>query len=164
MTTSNLKLNIPVCHSKIRSFEWLIELIVRAKSHRKWYSVMNPVRYTEEENQNYENSRTKLKDLLYKSLAVNIGNAQEMVTGSSFKKFSSDEARNVIVNFLDSDMREHVKDIHLNLCCIVKVINSQRRKIHINKFKKTFNKYFKAYCKKTSLGCYFPFCSPHFGT
>ena len=49
ITESDLTKNIPVCHSKIRMFEWFIELLVRNLSHKKWYSAAKPVKFSNED-------------------------------------------------------------------------------------------------------------------
>ena len=49
VTETDLTKNIPVCHSKIRSFEWIVELVVRYLSHQKWATPSNGVKYTKEE-------------------------------------------------------------------------------------------------------------------
>ena len=97
ITESDLTKNIPVCHSKIRAFEWFNELVVREKSHKKWWSVSKPkVSYSNEEKENYKEVREEVKQEFSEKLAVNIGNPGDMVTGNAFKSFSSDHARETI--------------------------------------------------------------------
>ena len=127
--------NIPVCHSKIRAFEWSIEFVTRLLSHQKWSTQTKPVRYTEEEKQSYKDARQKLKEDLYHGVALNIGNAGDMVTGPAFKNFSSDTSRNFIVTLVPEDVREAVGQILLGLCAAVKVINSQTTKLNIDKMR-----------------------------
>ena len=74
ITTSDLTNNIPVCHSKIRTFEFLIDLLVRYLSHRKWYTPKNKVTYSKADLQLYKEKREWLKEFIYSALAINIGN------------------------------------------------------------------------------------------
>ena len=74
ITTSDLTNNIPVCHAKIRTFEFLIDLLVRYLSHRKWYTPKNKVTYSKADLQLYKEKREWLKEYIYKELAINIGN------------------------------------------------------------------------------------------
>ena len=43
VTETDITKNIPVCHSKIRTFEWTVQLEVRYRSHKKWASTTNGV-------------------------------------------------------------------------------------------------------------------------
>ena len=56
-----------------------------------------------------------------------------MVTGTSFQKFSSDVGRDFVVSLLREDDQEDFKQILLGLCAVVKVINSQKRRVNIEK-------------------------------
>ena len=59
-----------------------------------------------------------------------------MVTGSAFKKFSTDFARNILSNFIaDISKQESFAKIHLQLCAIVLIINSQKRKVQVEVFR-----------------------------
>ena len=67
-------------------------------------------------------------------LAVNVGNPGDMIQGNAFKKFSSDHARNFICNLINNKAkREQFGEILLGLCALVKVINSQKRKVDVEK-------------------------------
>ena len=54
---ASLTINIPVCHTKINSFRWIIELLVGYRSHRKWATPTNRVRYTDQEKLLYKAAR-----------------------------------------------------------------------------------------------------------
>jgi hypothetical protein len=131
ISESNLTNNIPVCHSKMRSFVWFVELLFRERSHQKWYSADRPVTFSKEEKKNYEEAREYVKNELYTRIAVNVGNPGDMVTGNSFKVFSCDQSREVICSLVDEGKREAVNNIHLGLCAVVKIINSQKRMVNI---------------------------------
>ena len=135
ITETDLTKNIPVCHAKIRAFEWSIELITRELSHKKWWCVSKPVKYTTEEKDEYKLVREHIKKELFEKLAVNIGNPGDMVTGNAFQAFSSDHARDTICNLVDEHIREELREIHLGLSAAVKVINSQKRKVNIDKLR-----------------------------
>ena len=84
LTKSDPTKNIPVCHSKIRVFEFVIELLNRYLSHKKWWTLVNKVKYTTEEKEQYKLVRAKLKEDLYNNLAINIADPGDMVTGATF--------------------------------------------------------------------------------
>ena len=136
ITESDITKNIPVCHAKIRSFEFVIELLTRELSHQKWSHPSKPVTYTAEEKQNYKEAREKIKEDLYKNLAINIGNAGDMVTGAAFQTFSSDSARAFICSLVKENIQEDLNLILLGLCAAVKIINSQKRKVNVEKLRK----------------------------
>ena len=125
--------NIPACHSKIRTFEWTIEMVVRYLSHKKWYTPSNGVKYTAEEKKSYKLQREMLKDRIYQSLAINIGNPGDMVTGKAFQTFSSDASRQFFTSLVEEDIQEEFSFILLGLCAIVKIINSQKRSVNVEK-------------------------------
>ena len=121
-----------MCHSKIRSFEWLIDLAIRALSHRKWYTVTNRVVYTKEDNALYKEKRQLVKEVMKSKLGINIGDPGDMITGAAFQKFSSDFAREILCNLLPEDEREDFSQILLGICSLVKVMNSQKRRVNVD--------------------------------
>ena len=133
LTESDLTKNIPVCHSKIRVFSWVFELTVRELSHQKWATTTNGVRYTKEENTLYKVKWQELKEGVYQNLAINCGNPGEMVTGKSFQKFASDVSRAFFVSLLPEEKAEGFGFILLGLAALVKIINSQKRRINVEK-------------------------------
>ena len=135
ITESDLTKVIPVCHSKIRSFQWVVDLVVRHRSHKKWPSTTNPVRYTKEEVEAYKRAWEEVKEEVYKNLAINIGNPSDMVTGKSFVKFASDSSRAFFVSLVDESVREDFNMILLGLCATVKVLNSQKRRVNVEKLR-----------------------------
>ena len=64
ITKADLCKNIPVCHSKINSFSWVIDLMVRENTCRKWSSSFVQVAYTSEEKNDM-----KLEDFQFKEFA-----------------------------------------------------------------------------------------------
>ena len=98
--------NIPVCHSKIRAFDFIIEFLIRYLSHQKWWTPTNKVVYTKEDKEMYKAAREKLKEDLYKAMAINIGDAGDMVTGRAFQQFSSDEARHFLSSLVNDDVKQ----------------------------------------------------------
>ena len=54
ITETDLTKNIPVCHSKIRAFQWTIDLVVHYLSHKKWWTTTNKVKYSKEEKDDYK--------------------------------------------------------------------------------------------------------------
>ena len=135
ITDSDITRNIPVCHSKIRSFVWFVDLLVRLLSHKKWYSVTRPVKYSQEDKDKYSSALAQVKEVFIQKLGINVGNPGDLVEGNSFKVFSSGHAREVISNLVTEDLREGLKEIHLGLCTAVKVINSQKREVNVEKLR-----------------------------
>ena len=133
LTDADLTKSIPVCHSKIRTFEWTTDLVVRNQSHKKWWTATNQVKYTAEEKEKYKIKREEIKEEIYKNLAINIGNPGDMVTGKAFVKFSSDTSRAFYISLVEEDIREDFNVILLGLSAAVKVINSQKRKVNTEK-------------------------------
>ena len=122
-----------MCHSKIRTFEWIIDFLVRALSHKKWRTATNGVSYSKDENEDYKAKREMVKEWVYSNLAINIGNPGDMVTGKSFQKFSCDGGRAFLVSLMKDGDQEAFGLILLGLCATVKIINSQRRGVNIEK-------------------------------
>ena len=131
ITTSDITKNIPVCHSKIRVTTWCVELLYRQLSHKKWYAPERPVIYTNEEKSAYLIAQSYVNDELYTKLALNMGNPGDMIAGNAFKTFASDKARLVICNMLEGEESEAMREIHLGLCAIVKILNSQKRLVNV---------------------------------
>ena len=135
ISESDLTNNIPVCHSKIRTFEWIIKLITRELSHKKWWSAAKPVVYSEEERELYRLKEETIKQELLRKIVVNIGNPGDMVTGGAFQTLSSDNSRHIICHLVDEQIQDELGQILLGLAAAVKVINSQRRKVNIERFR-----------------------------
>ncbi len=136
ITKAELTSVIPVCHAKIHVFDWIVNrLIVKANSHKKWHSSNAPVRYTEEEKSSEKEARESLKVSLKQTLGINIGDPSDMTTGNRFKTFCSDNARNILASLLsDPSLQEPFKEIHLGLCAVIQVLNSQQRTINLSKY------------------------------
>ena len=71
-TELDLTKSIPVCHSKIRVFEWTTDLVVRAKSHLKWWTLSNDVSYSKQELEDYKKKRVEVKEAVYQNLAITL--------------------------------------------------------------------------------------------
>ena len=55
-----------------------------------------------------------------------IKSAGDMNTGSRFHRFSTNAARDILASLInDESAREPFKEVHLHLCAIVRVLNSQ---------------------------------------
>ena len=81
MTETDITKNIPVCHIKIPTFEWTVQLEVRYRNCKKWASTTNGVKYTKEEKEMFDKSKEEFKEAVYKIVAIiNIGNSSDMVT------------------------------------------------------------------------------------
>ena len=73
-----------MCHSRIRSFEFIVELLAQHLSHKNRWNHTNGVKYSKEEKKSYQTARDSLKVKLWDKLAINIGDPGDMVTGSAF--------------------------------------------------------------------------------
>ena len=113
MTNLNLVELLPVCHAKINTANWIVDLIVRSRAHKKWYSSYNIVKYSKEEKKNYDVEYNIVKRTLQDKLLVNIGDPKDMVTGETFKRMASDEARVILADLLCEEEREGFKKMHL---------------------------------------------------
>ena len=143
-TTDDLTKIIAVCHSKIHAIKWIMQLMQRQNSTKKWGSVTNPVRYSPEEKQvekqEFRSLKTKVKD----ALGINIGDEGDMLKGPSFKMFSSDFGRDKLAEMIaEPGVREAFKEVHLGICVAVRVLNSQRELVDVGKYKEM--------CKETHL-------------
>ena len=58
-----------------------------------------------------------------------------MVTGKAFVKFSSDTSRAFFVSLVEEGEREALDTVLLGLCATVKVINSQKRSVNVEKLR-----------------------------
>ena len=97
---------------------------------------MHGISYTKPDKELYDSTRERVKEEMKVGLAVNVGNPGDMVQGNAFKKFSSDFARNFICNLISEAKREQFGEILLGLFTLVKVINSQKRKVDVDKVRK----------------------------
>ena len=91
--------------------------------------------YSEEERELYRLKKETLKQELIRQIAVNIGNPGDMVTGGAFQTLSSDNSRNIICHLVDEQIQDGLGQILLGLSAAIKVINSQRRKVNIERFR-----------------------------
>ena len=96
----------------------------------------NRVVYTKEDNELYKAARENVKEEMKSKLAVNIGNPGDMITGASFQKFSSDFARTVLSSMFKEEEREDFSEIILGICTLVKVMNSQKRRVNVDKVRR----------------------------
>ena len=97
--------------------------------------MQKPVKYTEEDKEMYKKVTALVKEIMMEKLGVNIGNPGDLIEGNAFKSFSSDFARDIIGNLVEEKDATVIKEIHLGLCTAVKVINSQKRKVNIEKLR-----------------------------
>ena len=153
ITESDLTKNIPVCHSKIRMVEWLVDFLVRYLSHRKCWTPTKPTVYTPEEKTSYKAARLRLQTELYTRLAVNIGDPGDMLTGNAFKTIAADPSRAFLSSFMDEEHKDAFSDMLLGLCATIKIINSQKRLVNTEKLRQmTIETY-------VQLVTFFPWCA-----
>ena len=133
ITESDLTKHIPVCHTKIRVSEFIFELVYRENSHQKWYTPTNGVTYTSQEKKLYESTVLRVKEEARVGLGVNLGNPGDMIQGNAFKRISSDQGRDFICSLITEVKREQFSEILLGIFSLVKVINSQKRMVDVDK-------------------------------
>ena len=80
-------------------------------------------------------AREKVKHELNEKFAINIGNPGDMVTGQAFQLFFSDAARSYLTSLVPEDQKESFRFILLGLCTTVKIINSHKRQVNIEKLR-----------------------------
>jgi hypothetical protein len=133
--------------------------MVRENSHQLWYQSHAPVRFTPEQKKAEKEARAEIKAAVMKELGINIGDASNMLTGNRFFKLS--EAHDFFASLLhDETKKEDFKEIHLGMCSIVRVLNTQRRKVDTAKLHFLGNKIYMLMVKtfpwaaiSTSLHC-----------
>ena len=137
ITTADVTKTLPVCHSKIQTFDWFVNsLLVKTNSTQKWHSSTTPIRYTEEEKKAEKEAREEVKREVKQKLGINIGDPSDMITGNCFKTFSSDESREILADLIkEESLRVPFKEIHLGLSAIIRVLNSQHHKINLSLYK-----------------------------
>jgi hypothetical protein len=137
LTTADVTKTLPVCHSKIQTFDWFVNrLLVKANSTQKWHSSATPIRYTEDEKKAEREAREEIKREVKQKLGINIGDPSDMITGNNFKTFSSDESREILASLIkEESLRVPFKEIHLGLSAIIRVLNSQHHTINLSLYK-----------------------------
>ena len=78
MTSKNiaqidLNHQLPVLHGKIRTFEWITQLLMRLNTSRKWYTKFNPVEYEEGEKDSMKEELFRIRGVLRDELNINVG-------------------------------------------------------------------------------------------
>ena len=58
-----------------------------------------------------------------------------MVTGATFHIFSSDSSRKYLCTLVEDDLRDQFSTTLLGICAIVKVINSQKRRVNVDRLR-----------------------------
>ena len=74
---------LPVLHEKLQTFNWLARcFLVCLKSHKKWHSVFQPVRYTQQKRQEENDAYKALQTKINHQLGFDIGSASDMDTSA----------------------------------------------------------------------------------
>ena len=108
---------------------------MRYKSHQKWSTATNRVKYSKEEKEDYGRTRLEVQELLYQNLAINIGDPGDMVTGNAFAKLAADPSRQFLCSLVKEEIQDDFGVALLGLCAAVQVVNSQKRKVNIDKLR-----------------------------
>ena len=74
-----------------------------------------------------------MKVKLWDRLAINIGDPGDMVTSSYFQTFSCDTSRAFLTSLVRKNIQEEFSVMLLRLCAAVKVINSQKCKVDVER-------------------------------
>ena len=81
MTKLDLTKQLPVCHAKIKCFEWIIELILRLNSHKKW---LERRRLSDDERTAYRREEELLQSAIKERLGIKIKDPNNMTRGNAF--------------------------------------------------------------------------------
>ena len=121
---------LPIMHAKIHAIDYLCDLLRRIISGVEfWFNpLMQDQRsYTPEESVNLKEAKTIVKEYVKANLGISVFIPNKQCTGNMFKTAAVDEARRKMASLIDDDVkRQSFLDIHLMLCAIVRVGNSQR--------------------------------------
>ncbi len=154
VTDTNVCQVIPIMHLKIHAFNWLMELLVRQNSHQCWHSHARPLRKTNDQKDLERMSRESIKKELKENYGINMSEAGDITKGNNFARFSSDSVRKFLVTLLDDESKKEDFDfIFLHLCALVRILNTQQRKINITRFKTVSTEVYKTILKA------FPWCA-----
>ena len=151
-TTAEVCRSIAVLHLKIKTIEWFCKnFMVRLNTVRKWKGDHDDQKFTKSEKRAMKDELKRLKQEMKQEIGIDIGKPDSLPTGPMFYKFSSDLARKSLVNMLihpehkyklveseveeDKNLCNAFETLHIMLCAIVRVINSQHREINIDTFK-----------------------------
>ena len=128
---------LPVMHAKPHAVTWLCELLYRKLSTVEFWP--NPLipgtrqRYTAEEKPLRKAAETRVKHFMKDNLGIHVFNPNTQATGKMFKIFATDESRLKVASLIeDEEVRQSFMDIHLMLCALIRVANSQRSLIDVD--------------------------------
>ena len=147
LTTANVCRSMAVMHLKIKVIEWFATFMERLNTVRKWQAPHDQHEFTDDEKKKMKTEKKRLRTAILREMNIDIGKPDALPTGPMFYKFSSDASRNSLLHLLidpetgnklvESDRDEDKKlckafeHIHIGLCAIVRVINSQHREVNI---------------------------------
>ena len=124
---------IHMYHAKMLCFDFIVnKLMVCQNSHQKWYSPATPVQYSSEDERLEKEEQARLNSTILAELDINIGNGKDLVIEN---KFSTDAAWSFLAELShDEAVRGPLKQVHLLLCAIIHVMNSQHQEINIQRY------------------------------
>ena len=143
ITQTDITHQLPVLHAKIRCFEWIVQLLTRLNTSRKWQSKFDQVVYEEGEKEDMKEELFAIRGKLRDELNINVGISNgelEQSTGGMFYTLSSDAGRQELKNMVevregdDPQLQEGFDWMFTHLCAIIRVMNSSERKIDIKKY------------------------------
>ena len=131
---------LPIMHAKIHTVDYMCDLLRRIISGVEfWFNSLIPNQrsYTPEEKVELEEAKAIVKDHVSTQLGISVFNPNKMATGNMFKVSATDEGRRKMASLIDydEDKRQSFLDIHLMLCAIVRVGNSQKSLIDVEVYK-----------------------------
>ena len=159
--------HLAIMHSKIHVLRFLCELLYRIMAHSSggvdyWFSAFDPLcrceggqhikgskckNYTTHEKEHIAAAKEKVKEHAKTHINIWVFSASFMETGNMFEKFSLDTSREVMAKLIiDDDVeeqdrkREAWKSIHLDLCALAVVGNSQKTKVNVDLYKELSTK------------------------
>ena len=131
---------LPIMHAKIHAVDWLSDLLRRIISDVElWYNplIQGQRHYTPEENVDLAEAKSIVKEHMMTKLGISVFDGKSMTTGNKFNVAATDRGREKMASLIDydDDKRQAFLDIHLMLCAVVRVGNSQRSLIDVEVYK-----------------------------
>ena len=145
VTDFDLIHDIAVMHIKVHTMEYLAELLYRIIAGVKlWinpmtsggprsYNSFPPVRPGKTNNEVLKETKTQVKEFIQEEMHITLFEGNKQSTGGMFKIFLRDKNREKLLNLIeDPEEREAYENIHIALCALTLVANSQRHEVDVD--------------------------------
>lgn len=140
VTEFDLIRDIAVMHIKIHCMEYLAELLYRIMAGIKlWINPLTaggPRSYGEENNKVLAEKKAVVKDFIQSEMHITLFEGNKQATGGMFKIFLRDVNRKKLLTLIeDQEARDAYENIHMCLCCLTLVANSQRHEVDVDYYR-----------------------------